>query len=77
MILPRASVAIVDESRHVPGTSQVPGTSSDDFWENYQAFCAAYDLDSFDLGPELFADIRDRSPGPETIQFDSPTENHP
>ena len=48
-----------------------------DFWASYQAFRAAHDLDSLDLGPELFAHARDRSPGQEAAQYDSPTERHP
>jgi hypothetical protein len=48
-----------------------------DLWDNYQAFRAAHDLDNLDLGPELFANLRDRSSGWETAQHDSPTEIHP
>ena len=48
-----------------------------DFWASYQAFRAAHDLDSLDLGPVLFANARDRSPGQEAAQYDSPSERHP
>lgn len=36
-----------------------------DFWDNYQAFRAAYDLAGLEIGPETFADVRDRSTGRE------------
>jgi antitoxin Phd len=48
-----------------------------DFWTSYQAFRTAHDLNSLNLGSELFANARDRSLGRGAAQYDSPTENHP
>jgi hypothetical protein len=75
MIPACSSVATAGESHSI--SALLRDASRADFWANYQAFRAAYDLDGLDLGPELFADVRDRSLGPETIQFDSSPEMHP
>jgi prevent-host-death family protein len=37
------------------------------FWENYQAFLAANDLDQLDIEPATFEGLRDLSPGREVI----------
>ena len=36
-----------------------------DFWDNYQAFRVAHDLDGLNIGPETFEGVRDRSSGRE------------
>ncbi len=37
-----------------------------DFWEAYQAFRKEFDLDNLNMDPdEIFADVRDKSPGRE------------
>ncbi|MEJ5197670.1 MAG: type II toxin-antitoxin system Phd/YefM family antitoxin [Anaerolineae bacterium] len=38
-----------------------------DFWDSYQAFRARHDLDALAIGPETFAETRDRSAGRETV----------
>ena len=71
MIPSNPSVATADGSKHVPpltrdfaGVSQALGTSTADFWENYQAFRATYDLAGLDISTETFAETRDRSTHP-------------
>ena len=35
------------------------------FWQAYEAFRARHDLQSLDIQPEIFSDIRDTDPGRE------------
>jgi prevent-host-death family protein len=54
------SVEVYEQMQAAAAAAAAP-----DFWDNYQAFRVAHDLDGLNIGPATFEGVRDRSSGRE------------
>ena len=61
----RTVAVIISVEAYEQMQAAAAAAAAPDFWDNYQAFRVAHDLDGLNIGPATFEGVRDRSSGRE------------